>query len=144
MSTLVNVAVSSVVSALGATPAVCQSIDRVRRRPVALQVAQSVAVRPVQAEAGQALLPNGEPVSWTTTLAVDLYARATPGTSPDVAVDALLEAVYTRLMQDNTLGGAVVALVPQGVSYDFDADGDQTACASLVFLARHRGGATFS
>jgi hypothetical protein len=144
MTTLVSTAISAAVAALQRAPAVCPQVDRVRLRPVAKSAGLAVVVRPIQAEAGQAVLPTGHPTSWTTSLAVELYARSAASVTPDVAVDGLLEAAYTRLMEDNTLGGAVVALLPQGVSYDFDADGEQTACVTLVFHVRHRAGATFS
>jgi hypothetical protein len=41
-------------------------------------------------------------------------------------------------MADTTLGGAVISLQPQDVSYDFDADGEQTTCVTLVFQILQR------
>jgi hypothetical protein len=76
---------------------------------------------------------------------VECYQRSTVATAPDQAVDALLEAVYARLMADPTLGGVVLSLQPQSINWDFDADGEQTTCATLTFNARHRSpGATLS
>jgi hypothetical protein len=64
--------------------------------------------------------------------------------SADVAVDTLVSNVYARLMADPTLGGAVIALQPQSVAYDFDADGENTVCATFIFNARQRvAAATF-
>ena len=83
----------------------------------------------------------GSLTAWATPIAVECYAKATPGTAPDVAVDALASAVYARLLADPTLGGVVRSLTPTGLSYDFDADADQTACATFVFTARHVAGA---
>ncbi len=144
MSTLINTAVTAIVAALNSAPAVCSHIDRVRLRPVAQSVALAVAVRPNQAEVVQFQL-SSLPVGWATTISVECYARSGASTASDVAVDALLESVYARLMADPTLSGAVVALQPKGISYDFDADGEQTACASLVFNVLHRSvGATLS
>jgi hypothetical protein len=81
------------------------------------------------------------PLSWTTSIAVECYARSTGSTAPDQSVDALLESVYARLMTDPTLGGVVIGLQPQALHYDFDADAEKTACATLVFNARHRASA---
>jgi hypothetical protein len=55
-----------------------------------------------------------------------------------------VSTVYAKLMADPTLAGAVIALQPQSVSYDFDADGENTVCATFVFTARQRvAAATF-
>jgi hypothetical protein len=109
----------------------------VRLRPVAQSVALAIAVRPVQSEVQQFLLAS-MPVSWLTTVSVECYARSGASTPADVAVDVLLESVYSRLMADPTLAGVVVALQPKGISYDFDADGEQSTCASIVFNVMHR------
>ena len=138
MTTLVNTVVTAIVAALQSGTPVCPVIDRVRLRPVAQGEPLAVAVRPVQSEVVQASMAPGIPVSWSTTIAVECYARSGVATSPDVAVDALVESVYSRLMADPTLGSTVVALVPQAASYDFDLDGEATVCVSLVFVARHR------
>ena len=69
-------------------------------------------------------------------MAVECYARASGATAPDAAVDDLLQAAYARLAADPTLGGAL-AMYPQQVAYDFDADGEKTACATLVFSVLH-------
>jgi hypothetical protein len=137
MSTLINKAITAIVDALNSAPAVCRHIDRVRLRPVAQSVALAIAVRPVQSEVQQFLLAS-MPVSWLTTVSVECYARSGASTPADVAVDVLLESVYSRLMADPTLAGVVVALQPKGISYDFDADGEQSTCASIVFNVMHR------
>jgi len=144
MSTLISTAVTAIVAALQSAPAVCSHVDRVRLRPVAQGVSLAVAVRPVQSEVQQYQL-SSLPVSWSTTVSVECYAKSGAATSPDVAVDALLESVYSRLMADPTLAGAVVTLQPKGISYDFDADGEHSTCASLVLQVLHRSvGATLS
>jgi hypothetical protein len=144
MTTLINTAITAIVAALNSAPAVCSHIDRVRLRPIAQSVALAVAVRPTQAEVVQFQL-SSLPVGWATTISVDCYARSIASISADVAVDDLLDSVYARLMADPTLAGSVVAIQPKGITYDFDADGDQTTCASLVFNVLHRSvGATLS
>lgn len=145
MTSIVNAAVSAIVAALQSGTPVAPQVARVRLRPIAQAATLAVVVRPLQAQVTQAALTTGYPVSWTTHIAVECYARSGASTTPDVAVDALIESVYTRLMADPTLGGAVIGLQPQDISFDFDADGEDAACATLVFHAYQRStGTTFS
>lgn len=140
MTTLIATVTTAVVASLTSGTPVCAQIARVRLRPVAQASAQAIVVRPAGADVLEQALSPGYPVSWVVTLAVECYQRAAPGVAPDVAVDALLEAAYARLMADPTLGGVLLALQPQSVALDFDVDAEQTACATLVFNARLRGG----
>lgn len=130
---MVNTAITAIMASLSAGPAVAAQIDRVRMRPLAKTVLQAVIVRPLKADVGELSLAPGYPVSWNTAVAVECYAKSVAGTAPDEAVDTLIGAVYARLMADITLGGAVIALQPQQIDYDFDVDGEQTTCATFVF-----------
>lgn len=134
MTSLANTAVTAVMQALQAAPAVAGSVGRVQLRPVAKSVASAVVVRPVASSVLESSLP-GAPIAWATTVAVECYARAA-GVSPDVAVDPVVQSVYARLMADTSLGGAVNLIEPQDIAFDFDVDGEQTACATLVFIIR--------
>lgn len=145
MTTIVSAAVAAIVAALSAGTPVASQIARVRLRPLAAGQAQAVVVRPLQSEAAVSSLSPDLPVSWTSAISVECYARTSAATTPDVAVDSLVEAVYARLLADPTLGGVVISLQPHSMSWDFDADGEQTACATLVFQALQRtAGATFT
>lgn len=137
---IVNTAISAVVASLSAAPAV-GAVSRVRLRPLSVTTATQVVVRPVDSQALESELAAGYPLSWQTRIGIECYARATAGTAPDVAVDALVSAVYARLMADASLGGAVVQLQPQSLSYEFDVDGEQTVCATFVFTALQRSAA---
>ena len=141
MSTIIDQVVTAMLAALQSAPAVSAQIGRINLRPVAQATNQAVVVRPLGAEARDASNISHYPTSWATAIAVECYARSTGATAPDQSVDALLEAVYARLMADPTLGGVVVDLQAQSLSYDFDADGDKTACATLVFTALQRANA---
>ena len=133
---MVNDLVTAVVDALKAAPAVSPRVERVRLRALPASAGTAVVVRPIASDVLDAELPTGHPYAWTTQLAVECYARAPQGTAPDAAVDALLESVYARLMADATLGGAATVLQPQGISYDFDVDGESVVCATLQINAR--------
>lgn len=134
--TIVNAAVSAVVAALERTPAVCGSVHRVRVRPIKASESLAVVVRPLRAaRLGPSEISRG-PRAWGVDIAVECYARASATSTPDVAVDALVDAVHGRLMEDPTLGGAVRWIEPESLQLEFDADEQSTACASFVFTAQ--------
>ena len=136
--TIVNTLVTAILQQLQAAPAIAPQVARVRLRPVSASTTTAVVVRPVASEVLEGEMTTGYPISWNTTIAVECYARASAQAAPDQAVDALLAAVYQRLLADPTLGGQVVVLQPLQVAYDFDADGEQTVCAVLTLSARQR------
>jgi hypothetical protein len=133
---MVNDLVTAVVDALKAAPAVSTRVERVRLRALPASAGTAVVVRPLGSDVQDAELLTGHPYVWTTSLAIECYARAPQGTAPDVAVDALLDAVYARLLQDPSLGGAVAVLQPQAITYDYDVDGENIVCAILQINAR--------
>ena len=138
MTTMVSLAVTAMLDALNAGTPVAGQVSRVRLRPIASGQPTAVVVRPLRAEVADSGMSPALPISWSSEIAVECYARAGSDTTADQAVDALTEAAYARLLADPTLGGVVHVLRPQGIVFDFDADGEQTACATLVFNARHR------
>ena len=133
---MVNDMVTAVVDALKAAPAVSPRVERVRLRALPTSAGSAVVVRPIASDVLDAELPTGHPYAWTTQLAVECYARAPQGTATDVAVDALLKAVYARLLKDPTLGGVATFLQPQAITYDYDVDGENVVCATLQINAR--------
>lgn len=143
MTAMVFTAVTAIVAALQADTPVCPHIYRVRRRPIAEEDTQALVVRAEQTEVSQTGMFSGAPLHWESTVSVECYQRAFDDV--DLALDPLIEAVFSRLMTEPTLGGAVVQITPKGISFDYDADGQQTACANIVFTVRHRtNGATLS
>lgn len=138
--TLIATATAAAVAALERVPAVCPEVSRGRRRVIAQELDAAVVVRPVQAEVTEADMA-GLPITWQTKLAVECYVRSGASTDPDTAVDSLVADTYARLLEDPTLGGVILALKPEGIGYEFDFDGQQTACATLVFEVKHRPGA---
>jgi hypothetical protein len=135
MTTLMATATAAITAALQAAPAVAPQVARVRLRPLGTATTTAVVVRPAQAEAAEQLL-SGMPIQWACQIAVECYAKTTTTTAPDAAVDSLLAATYARLMADPTLAGAVGHMQPVGIAYDFDVDGEQTACAILTLQVR--------
>lgn len=136
MTTAFASVVGAIVAQLESATPVSQHIFRARMRVVPQQMTDAVVVRiqdaQVEPAAGQ-----GTYGIWATSVAIECYARANASTSPDVAVDALLESVVNRLMANRSLGGLVGDLVLSGINYDFDVDGESTACATVAFSIRH-------
>lgn len=123
-------------AALQAAAAVSPNVFRARARVVPQQMATAIVVRPAQAER-DASVGQGAMALWLTVVAVDCYARGSAASPVDTAVDALMGAAVQRLMQDQSLGGLVGSIDPQAVTWDFDVDGEQTACATVTFYVRH-------
>lgn len=127
---------AAAVASLQAAPPICANVLRTNLRTLPSQTAQAIVVRPMGAAVDLAA-NAGNPLVWQMQLAVECYARAAPGAAPDVAVDALLDATYTRLMADQTLGlPNNVWLEPLQISYDFAAEADASACATCTFTVR--------
>ena len=141
MTTLISAAVAAVVAALNTPTPVAPQVARVRLRPLATGQNTAVVVRPQHSQV-QEILVNGLPASWATTIAVECYARTSAATTPDIAVDSLVESVYARLMAEPTLGGVVRSLRLDNAAYDFDADGEQATCVALTFIALHQAAGT--
>lgn len=123
-------------AALRAADPVSPNVFRARARVVPQQMATAIVVRPAQAER-DASVGQGAMVLWLTAVAMDCYARGSASAPVDTAVDALMGAAVQRLMQDPSLGGLVGSIDPQAVTWDFDVDGEQTACATVTFYVRH-------
>lgn len=137
MSTIFSQIIGAIVTELGSATAVSAQIHRSRVRPASSDWTTMVVVRPTEANF-ERFSVNGAVLNVDTTIAVECYARTISGTAPDVAVDTLLSAVYARLAANPTLSGLVSDLVAQTLTYDFDADGEPTVCATLTYTALHR------
>lgn len=136
MSTVFASVVGAMVSALNAATPVSAQVLRSRVRTIPKEWANCVVVRPLQAELEQGV-GQGVAGIWATSVQVECYVRSTAGTAPDLAVDVLLEAVNNRLALDRSLGGLVGSVNLLAINYDFDVDGESTACATLTFTVRH-------
>lgn len=136
MTTAFASVVGAVVAALQAAPAVSAQVDRVRVRPVAKASATAIVVRPLGAKP-DINVGQGVVGIWATSVTVECYARSAASVSPDVAVDSLLQDAATRLYQNRNLGGLVGDLILTAVAYDFDVDGENTACVTLTYQIQH-------
>ena len=145
MTTPVATITAAVVAALQTAPAVAPQVARVRLRPFTDATTTAVAVRPLGATRNDEVLDDQGVDSWLIRFSVECYARSATGTSPDVPLDTLLQAVLNRLMAAPTLGGAAPnGITPVSVNFDFDADGDQFGAAVLQFETLVDTGPTFN
>lgn len=120
---------------LQADPPISANVYRgSRTRPIPRDQQDALAVRPGQAEVTTGV-GMGAPGIWLTAAAVECYVRA--GSDVDDRLDVLLGAAVERLQLDPSLGGLVGEIAPQGIAWDFDTDGEQTACATVTFFVRH-------
>lgn len=78
---------------------------------------------------------------WNSALDVEMYARARVGMDVEDAMDELLARVSDALLADPSLGGVVGGLQLAAVDWDYDVDGEKTACATASFVVRHAAGA---
>lgn len=136
MSTAFAGIVGALLTRLAQAPAVSANLYRCRLRALPESVTGAVVVRLQQADADNNVL-SGNPIDFTTRVEVECYARSHT-TTADLAVDDLLQAVYTRIMADPTLGGSVMYLDLSALRFDFDAEAEQFAVATLSLDVRHR------
>lgn len=115
-------------------------VERNRSRVLASNVRTAVVVRQGQAKVDQ-VAGRVQAAPWLTSIQIDCYGRASADLAADEVVDGLLQLVQQRLGLDLTLGGAVGGLALQGIAWDFDVDGDSTACATATYYARHSANA---
>lgn len=106
-----------------------------RARVVPKDMATAVVVRASQAE-GQTPAGAYSSNQWQLILAVECYARARAGVELEDALDELLLATTDAIAADRNLGGVVADIVPAGVQWEFDVDGEKTACATVTFIVQ--------
>ncbi|MCX8003416.1 MAG: hypothetical protein N2688_00420 [Burkholderiaceae bacterium] len=132
---IVTQVVDAIVAALAQAPAVAAAVERrSRARALPEALGSAVVVGALGAEPEQETLGFGDTAVWQVRIAVECLVRA--GAAVDAALDALVQAVYARLMTDPTLGGAVPAgLSRPSLSYDYDALDARYASATLLITA---------
>jgi hypothetical protein len=140
MPTKMAQAVGAVVAALSLPTPVSSQIHRSRVRPLAAEWTTAVVVTPRLTELDRFAI-RGAPINLETQIEVACYARAAPGQSPDVGIDALLSVVYGRIVADPTLGATVLDAAPTSISFDFDAEADQVAGATITLFVQHQAAA---
>lgn len=114
---------------------VSQHIFRNRSRVVPKDMATAVVVRSSQAE-GDTPAGMGASNQWQLMLALECYARGRVGMDVEDALDELLLGATHAITADRTLGQVVADIVPVAVHWEFDVDGEKTACATVTFIVQ--------
>ena len=89
---------AALVALFEAAPAIAPSIYRARDRAVSKATLTAISVQ-WDGSVPESGAINGAPVYWKSRYSVECYAR-TNTESPDLAVDPLLVAVYSRIAAD--------------------------------------------
>lgn len=128
----------AIVSALSAPPAVAPVIVRGFARPMAEQHTRQIVVR-LNAASGQMYAVKGAPINWDTRVDIECYARATGGGESEAAANSLLADAASRLLADETLGGAAQGIGPDiAIEWSADAGAQGVACATASITYAHR------
>ena len=139
MSTAFHQIVQGIIDALLVSPAIASGhVDRPRRHPVPAEWASHVEVRLARADGEWPYVGPNTPGQWTSAIAVDCYARANPGDQPDATLDALLDAVATRVRAITLSGLGVIDVMPSlAIDWDWAEGATPQALASLQLVVKH-------
>ena len=129
--------VSAFVARLNQAPAVSDTVLRARDRNIPETKAKAINVTYVGSRPAESVI-DGSPVDWTSMIAVECYAKTPANSTPDVALDELINDVYVRLAQDPTLGGLVDEIGTPSIEADYDSIGQRTGWAVMKYPVLHR------
>lgn len=127
---------AAVQASLLADPPVAPMVEIARMRALTDKDWAAVVIRPGAAQS-EFPVGAGTPIVWRSSFALECYARGTTSHPVSEQVDELLGSVVHRLMYEPTLGGLVASISPDSISWEFDIDGSQTACATVIFSVQH-------
>jgi len=88
-------------------------VYRSRVEPIARNESPAVILEPVQDQADQPDVVGR--INWRLTVRVTVYVRANV---PDQAADSIVQSVYSKMLQDTTVGGYAMDVRPVNVSFE--------------------------
>lgn len=129
---------AAVKARLALAPAIAQSVERGRRRPVDLGIDTAIGVY-FGGSVPQRGSIEGAPIDWTTSVRFDCLARGRDGTSGDEAALALHAAAWGRIFGDAQLGGLVMDMEPGAIAPSDEEQLDTAiGCITGTVLLTHR------
>lgn len=129
--------VRAIVAALKAVPVLADGkVVAHRRRPMAQQTERQVFVYLEESLAQRGEI-RGAPFDWRTRVRVECVARDVPGAMAEDVADALMAQAYARVMQDTTLGGLALDVIPEGAAWTGDEADTTLSAAQLIFTVLH-------
>lgn len=136
MTTAFSNITAALVAELSASPALSENIFRASARTMAEQFATAINVEFDGADPTPGAMRHA-PIDWRSQFTIECYARSATQ-SGDLAVDALMESIYTRLAIDPTLGGLVIDIGSPVIRAEYDAQGQKTGWIRLTYSILHR------
>lgn len=119
--------------ALGGTP-----VRIGRRRPMPDGVSSQVSVYYDESRPGSGGPSSLTATMWSTRVRVECTARDASGIPAETAADALVSAVFARVMAEQTCGGLAIKIDAAGIAADGD-EADTALCAMhALFDVVHR------
>lgn len=112
MTTVREQILSRIATALASAPSIGAPVYRSRHAPLARGESPAVVVEPISDQANQVTIPK---LDWTLIVRVSVIVRADV---PDLAADAIIQAVHTKMMADLTFGGYSYDVQPQSTSFE--------------------------
>jgi hypothetical protein len=122
---------------LAGPTAVADVVMRGRLKPLAANLNTAVVVRFDRSSGDQATMANG-PTDWTSSIALDCYARATGDVDPEDVAGPVLQAVYQRLaVADMAALGVTQLVASTEVQASFAEADPNLACMTLFISVQH-------
>lgn len=137
MSTAFQAIAAAIAAALTAAPALAGGrVYANRLRPLPEGVATAIVVRLDKSAGSEQVLTA---LDWTSTFAIECYARGASGSDPADAVDALLQAAWARLAAlDAAALGAMAIVINPAIDWIYDEADGPVVCASVGLQVQHR------
>lgn len=113
MTTIRENILSTLATTLASVSGVSGRVYRSRVEPIARNESPAVIIEPVS---DQATIPDTiSRIHWRLIVRVMVYVRANV---PDQAADSIVQSVYSKVMQDPTVGGYAIDVRPVSVSFE--------------------------
>lgn len=123
---------SRITTILASTAGVSGRVYRSRVEPIIRGQSPAIVVEPVSDQAEQTTLAT---LDWSLVVRVTVFTR---GAIPDQLADPVVASLYDLIMQDTTLNGYAIDVLPVGTQFEM-IEADQAAgVVSCEFNVRYR------
>jgi hypothetical protein len=118
-------------------PAIADAVYQAKMRPMQTEHSKDITIT-LRQSAAQEMLGNGVQ-DFDTIFTIEARARGTSLNGHDL-LDPLISAINERIQTGEAISDDVYLKI-DSINYDFDADADNTAVATLTYTASHRSSA---
>lgn len=123
---------SRITTILAATAGVSGRVYRSRVEPIIRGQSPAIVIEPVSDQAEQTTLAT---LNWSLVVRVTVFTR---GAVPDQLADPVVASLYDLIMQDTTLNGYAIDVLPIGTQFEM-IEADQAAgVVACDFSVRYR------